>query len=54
MLTFACGEGPIAALPGFGLGAVGGWWAAVVYIVLLGLALAWRWHSGRWMSMRLL
>jgi MATE family multidrug resistance protein len=54
VLTFASGQGPIAALPGFGLGAVGGWWAAVVYIVLLGFALAWRWHSGRWMSMRLL
>ncbi|MEO6270813.1 MAG: hypothetical protein ABIP08_10965, partial [Lautropia sp.] len=53
LLTFESGRGPIAALPGFGLGAVGGWWAAVIYVVLLGLALGARWSSGRWMSMRL-
>jgi len=53
VLTFASGEGPIAQLPGFGFGAVGGWWAAVVYIFALALALAGRWASRRWMSMRL-
>ena len=53
VLTFETGGGPIAALPGLGLGAVGGWWAAVIYIVLLGCALASRWSSRRWMSMRL-
>jgi MATE family multidrug resistance protein len=54
VLTFGAGTGPIAALPGLGLGAVGGWWAAVIYIVLLGCALAARWSSSRWMSMRLM
>lgn len=53
VLTFETGEGPIGSLPGFGFGAVGGWWAAVIYIVLLGLILAARWSSSRWMSMRL-
>jgi|GEM_PF-139841 len=53
LLTFESGRGPITALPGFGLGAVGGWWATVIYVVLLGLALGARWSSGRWMSMRL-
>jgi MATE family multidrug resistance protein len=48
LLAFAPGEGWIAGAPGLGWGAEGGWLAAVVYIGLLGLALAWRWHSGRW------
>lgn len=52
VFTFRTGEGPVAALPGLGAGAPGGWWAAVVYIVLLGIALAARWRHGRWMSMR--
>jgi MATE family multidrug resistance protein len=53
VLTFASGQGPIASLPGFGFGAIGGWWAAVVYIMALALALAGRWASRRWMAMRL-
>ena len=53
VLTFENGQGPIGVLPGFGFGAVGGWWAAVIYIVLLGLCLAARWWSPRWMSMKL-
>jgi MATE family multidrug resistance protein len=52
MFTFDRGEGPIGWLPGLGAGAAGGWWAAVVYIVLLGVALAARWRHGYWMSMR--
>jgi MATE family multidrug resistance protein len=52
VLTFSSGQGPVAALPGFGWGAVGGWSAAVIYIVALSLALAGRWWSRRWMSMR--
>jgi MATE family multidrug resistance protein len=52
VLSFASGEGPVAALPGFGLGAVGGWSAAVIYVLTLALALAGRWSSRRWMSMR--
>ena len=53
VLTFESGAGPIADLPGFGFGAIGGWWAAVVYILSLALALAGRWASRRWMSLRL-
>lgn len=49
VLTFESGAGPVAALPGFGFGAVGGWWAAVIYILSLALALAGRWASRRWM-----
>ena len=52
LFTFNRGEGPIGWLPGLGAGAQGGWWAAVVYIVLLGVALGARWRHGRWMSMR--
>ncbi len=52
LLTFHHGDGPIGWLPGLGAGAAGGWWAAVAYIVLLGVALAARWRHGRWMSMR--
>jgi MATE family multidrug resistance protein len=47
-LTFAPGEGWVAFLPQFGLGALGGWCAAVVYVVLLGLGLWLRWRSGAW------
>ena len=53
VLAFETGSGPIAALPGFGFGAVGGWWAAVIYILSLALALAGRWASRRWMSIRI-
>ncbi|MGE3927427.1 MAG: MATE family efflux transporter, partial [Lautropia sp.] len=52
VLTFTRGTGPIAALPGFGLGSVGGWWASVVYILALAVAMSARWRSRRWMSMR--
>jgi MATE family multidrug resistance protein len=48
LLAFAPGEGWIAGAPGAGWGAVGGWIAAVVYVGLLGLTLAWRWRSRRW------
>jgi MATE family multidrug resistance protein len=53
ILTFETGQGPIAQLPGLAFGVVGGWWAAVVYILMLALALAGRWASRRWMSIRL-
>jgi MATE family multidrug resistance protein len=52
-LTFAPGEGWVHFLPQFGLGAIGGWWAAVVYVVLLGLALWLRWRSGAWRRVRI-
>lgn len=50
MLTFSPGQGYVHFLPQFGLGPTGGWWAALVYVVALGLALNWRWRSGVWRS----
>jgi MATE family multidrug resistance protein len=35
-------------LPQFGLGAIGGWIAAVLYIVALGVTMYLRWRSGAW------
>jgi multidrug resistance protein, MATE family len=48
MLTFQPGQGWVEWLPQFGLGAIGGWIAAVLYIVALGVAMYLRWHSGAW------
>ena len=48
MLTFAPGEGYVHFLPQFGLGPAGGWWAALIYVVCLGVAMYWRWRSGAW------
>jgi MATE family multidrug resistance protein len=53
MLSFAPGQGWFAGLPQLGLGAVGGWLAMLVYVVLLGGALYLRWRSGAWRRMRL-
>lgn len=50
-LTFAPGQGWVHFLPQFGYGAVGGWSAAVVYVVLLGLGLWLRWRSGAWRNL---
>jgi multidrug resistance protein, MATE family len=47
-LTFAPGQGWVTFLPQFGLGAVGGWIAVLVYIMVLGSALFLRWHSRAW------
>jgi multidrug resistance protein, MATE family len=47
-LTFKPGSGWVDWLPQFGFGAVGGWFAAVVYICCLGTMLFWRWRSGAW------
>jgi multidrug resistance protein, MATE family len=47
-LIFAPGEGWVHFLPQHGLGAKGGWIAALVHISLLGSFLLWRWRSGRW------
>jgi MATE family multidrug resistance protein len=52
-LTFAPGAGWVSFLPQYGYGAVGGWSAAVVYVVLLGLGLWLRWRSGAWRRVRL-
>jgi MATE family multidrug resistance protein len=48
VLSFAPGQGWFSGLPQFGLGAVGGWLAMLVYVVLLGGALFLRWRSGAW------
>ena len=47
-LAFAPGQGWWLAAPGMGLGAAGGWWAALCYIFLLAVALGWRWSCGSW------
>jgi len=59
MVVFVCcwgifvGGGVLVSrfLPG--LGVLGPWGMCAVYIVLLGLALRWRWKRGRWRSIRL-
>ena len=47
-LSFRAGNGWVDWLPQFGLGAVGGWCAAVAYICSLGVTLFLRWRSGAW------
>ena len=47
-LSFKPGAGWVSWLPQYGLGAVGGWLAALVYICCLGTMLFLRWHSGAW------
>ncbi|PZP64469.1 MAG: MATE family efflux transporter [Azospira oryzae] len=53
IVAFAPGQGWIESLPALGLGSVGGWFAALLYIVAAGLALFARWRSGAWRSIRL-
>jgi MATE family multidrug resistance protein len=53
MLSFAPGEGWFDVLPQLGYGAVGGWLALLIYVVLLGGALYLRWASGGWRKIRL-
>ena len=53
MLSFAPGQGWTDVLPQFGYGAVGGWIALLVYVVLLGGALYLRWRSSGWQRIRL-
>jgi MATE family multidrug resistance protein len=52
-LSFAPGAGWVGWLPQFGLGAVGGWFAALVYICCLGVMLLLRWRSGAWRGITL-
>lgn len=49
-LSFAPGAGWVHWLPQYGLGAVGGWIAALVYVCCLGMVLFLRWRSGAWRS----
>ncbi len=50
VLAFAPGQGWIHALPALGLGARGGWYAIVVYMLLCAVALLVRWRSRRWQA----
>jgi MATE family multidrug resistance protein len=52
-LSFAPGQGWVDWLPQFGLGAVGGWFAALIYIFFLGLTLFLRWRSRAWQRIAL-
>lgn len=47
-LAFAPGQGWIDGLPQFGLGVLGGWAAAVIYVCLIGGAMLLRWRSRAW------
>lgn len=48
MFTFAPGQGWFEVLPQLGWGATGGWFAVVVYALLVGAALFLRWRSRSW------
>ncbi len=52
-LSFAPHQGWVDWLPQFGLGAVGGWFAALIYILCLGVMLLLRWRSGAWRRIEL-
>lgn len=52
-LTFAPGEGWFTFLPQFGWGAVGGWVAVLVYVIVLGSTLFLRWRSRAWQAIRI-
>jgi MATE family multidrug resistance protein len=52
-LSFAPGQGWIELLPQFGFGAVGGWFALLTYVLLLGGALYLRWRSEAWRGIRI-
>jgi MATE family multidrug resistance protein len=51
--TFAPGQGWVHFLPQFGWGAVGGWVAVLIYVMVLGSTLFVRWRSGAWQKIRL-
>ncbi len=53
MFSFARGEGWVEFLPQFGWGAAGGWTAALLYIVALGVMMGLRWRSGAWQHIKL-
>jgi multidrug resistance protein, MATE family len=52
-LSFAPGQGWVHWLPQFGFGAVGGWFAALIYICCLGVMLFLRWRSRAWQRIEL-
>jgi multidrug resistance protein, MATE family len=51
--TFAPGQGWVNFLPQFGWGAVGGWVAVLLYLMLLGTGMFARWYSGAWQKIRI-
>jgi MATE family multidrug resistance protein len=53
VLTFQPGQGWVDVLPQLGFGAVGGWVAMLIYVLLLGSALWLRWRSASWQQIRL-
>lgn len=53
VLSFAPGQGWFELLPQYGLGALGGWLAVVIYILVLGLVLLARWRSRAWERLHL-
>lgn len=52
-LAFGPGQGFVDFLPQFGLGATGGWLAALLYVFALGTMLWLRWRSRAWQRIRL-
>ncbi|MFL6601989.1 MAG: MATE family efflux transporter [Steroidobacteraceae bacterium] len=52
-LTFTPEQGWVHFLPQFGYGAVGGWAALVIYVLLLGATMCLRWRSGAWQRIKL-
>ncbi len=52
-LTFAPGQGWVDFLPQFGWGAVGGWVAVLIYVMVLGSTLFLRWRSRAWQKIRI-
>ncbi len=52
-LTFAPGQGWVDFLPQLGYGALGGWAALVIYVMLLSMTLCLRWRSGAWQRIQL-
>jgi MATE family multidrug resistance protein len=51
--TFAPGQGWVKFLPQLGWGAVGGWVAVLIYIIVLGTTLYLRWRSRAWQAIYL-
>ena len=52
-LTFAPGHGWVHFLPQYGYGAVGGWVAVLIYLMVLGSVLFLRWRSRAWQRIHL-
>jgi MATE family multidrug resistance protein len=51
--TFSPGQGWVNFLPQFGWGAIGGWVAVLIYVMLLGTTLFLRWRSPAWRKIRI-